>query len=73
MVLYMRTTLILPEGLVDEAREATGLSSKTETVVYALKEVVRRKKIADLKAMFGRVPIALDLDKVRGRHRIAAR
>ena len=66
----MRTTLDLPDGLVDEAREATGLTSKTDTVVYALKEVVRRKRIEELKAMFGKVDIRLDLDKIRGRRRI---
>ena len=65
----MRTTLILPEGLVDAARDAAGLSSKTETVVYALKEVIRRRQIADLKGMFGTVDVQLDLDKVRGRRK----
>jgi Arc/MetJ family transcription regulator len=68
----MRTTLILPEGLVDAARDAAGLSSKTETVVYALKEVVRRRQIADLKGMFGTVDVRLDLDKVRGRRKASA-
>jgi hypothetical protein len=65
----MRTTLILPEGLVDAAREATGLRSKTDTVVYALKEVIRRKRIEDLKSMFGKIDIDLDLDKTRGRRK----
>lgn len=63
----MRTTLILPEDLIVAAREATGLKSKTETVVYALKEVIRRKRIEDLKSMFGKVDINIDLDKTRGR------
>jgi Arc/MetJ family transcription regulator len=63
----MRTTLVLPDGLVDEAREAVGLSSKTETVVYALREVIRRKRIEELKSMFGTVDIRVDLDKTRGR------
>ena len=65
----MRTSLILPESLVDAAREATGLKSKTDTVVYALKEVIRRKRIDDLKSMFGKVDIAVDLDKTRGRRK----
>ena len=68
----MRTTLDLPEALIDEAREATGLSSKTETIVYALREVIRRKRIEELKAMFGTVDIRLDLDKIRGRQRAAS-
>ena len=66
----MRTTLILPDGLIDEACEAAGLKSKTETVVYALREVIRRKRIDELKAMFGSVEIRLDLDKARGRGRM---
>ena len=66
----MRTTLILPDGLIDEACEAAGLKSKTATVVYALREVIRRKRIDELKAMFGSVEIRLDLDKARGRGRM---
>ncbi len=66
----MRTTLVLPDGLVEAAREATGMASKTDTIVHALEEVIRRKRIDDLKAMFGTVDISLDLDKVRGRGKL---
>jgi hypothetical protein len=45
----MRTTLDLPEGLVEEARDAIGFKSKTDTVVFALKEIVRRKRVDELK------------------------
>ena len=45
----MRTTLDLPEGLVEEARDAIGFKSKTDTVVFALKEVIRRKRKDELK------------------------
>lgn len=65
----MRTTMILPPGLVEEARDAVGLKSKTETVVYALREVIRRKQLEELKSMFGTTEISLDLDYVRGRER----
>ena len=47
----MRTTLDLPEGLIDEAREAIGFKSKTDTVTFALKELVRRSKVQDLKKL----------------------
>jgi Arc/MetJ family transcription regulator len=63
----MRTTLDLPEHLIDEARAAVGFKSKTDTVIYALREVVRRSRVEDLKAMFGRVRIDLDLSKSRRR------
>ena len=63
----MRTTLDLPENLVDEARAAVGFKSKTDTVVYALREVVRRSRVEDLKSMFGTVRIDLDISKSRRR------
>ncbi len=63
----MRTTLDLPEALVEEARSAVGFKSKTDTVVFALREVVRRSRVEDLKALFGRVQIDLDIPKSRRR------
>lgn len=63
----MRTTLILPEALVDAARIASGRKSKTETIIYALEEVVRRSKVDALKAMLGTVAVQVDLAKTRGR------
>lgn len=63
----MRTTLDLPEGLVDEARATMGFTSKTETVVHALREVIRRKRLEALKEMFGTVNIDIDLDRSRRR------
>lgn len=63
----MRTTLDLPEGLVDEARAAMGFTSKTETIIHALREMVRRKRLEELKGMFGTVKI--DVDVARSRRR----
>jgi Arc/MetJ family transcription regulator len=63
----MRTTLDLPAGLVDEARVAMGFTSKTETVIHALREMVRRKRLEELKGMFGTVKI--DVDVARSRRR----
>jgi hypothetical protein len=63
----MRTTLDLPEKLVDEAREVLGFKSKTDTIVFALKEVIRRRHVQGVKDLFGKVHIELDLDKVRKR------
>ncbi len=59
--------MIIPPELVDEARQATGLKSKTETVIFALREVIRRKRLEELKSMFGKTDIDVDLRHVRGR------
>ena len=69
----MRTTLDLPDSLVDDAREVLGFKSKTDTVVYALREVVRRGHVEGLKALFGKVHIELNLDKARGRSKPPSR
>jgi len=65
----MRTTLILPEALIDEARATLGFTSKTDTVVYALREVVRRGRRDDLKALLGRVTFDVDPDDIRKKDR----
>lgn len=66
-VVRMRTTLDLPEDLVNEAKAMLGYKSKTDTIVFALKELVRRKKIEDLIDMFGTVHIDIDIPKSRRR------
>ena len=63
----MRTTLDLPIDLVDEARAALGFKSKTDTVVLALRELVRRRRVDDLKDLLGRVDLQIDLSKSRRR------
>jgi hypothetical protein len=69
----MRTTLILPEGLVEEARSALGYSSKTDTVVFALREVVRRSRVDDLKRLIGKIEFDFDPTKLRKRDRARLR
>jgi Arc/MetJ family transcription regulator len=63
----MRTTLDLPEDLVESARKALGFESKTDTVVVALRELVRRHRLEELKGLLGRAE--LDVDPARSRRR----
>jgi Arc/MetJ family transcription regulator len=65
----MRTTLILPETLVEEAKTALGFTSKTDTVVFALREVVRRSRVDELKALMGKVEFAFDPTEIRKKAR----
>ncbi|MGE3887380.1 MAG: type II toxin-antitoxin system VapB family antitoxin, partial [Vicinamibacterales bacterium] len=44
----MRTTLDLPDGLIDEARDAMGFTSKTETGGHAWREVIRRTRLEEV-------------------------
>ena len=63
----MRTTLDIPEPLIEEARQLLGFKSKTDTVVVSLQELIRRKRIDQLKAMMGHVKLEIDLPKSRRR------
>ena len=65
----MRTTLILPEALLDEARAALGFRSKTDTVVYALREVVRRSRADELKSLIGKIQFEFDPTELRRKDR----
>lgn len=65
----MRTTLDIPELLIDEARRTLGFKSKTDTVVLALKELIRRRRIEDLKDLMGHVRLDIDLARSRRRPR----
>jgi Arc/MetJ family transcription regulator len=65
----MRTTLDLPDVLMEEARSALGFKSKTDTVIYALREVVRRGKLDELKTLMGRVRFEFDPAELRRKDR----
>ena len=65
----MRTTLDIPEPLIEEARQLLGFKSKTDTIVVSLQELIRRKRIDQLKAMMGHVKLQIDLPRSHRRSR----
>ena len=65
----MRTTLDLPEEMIERARKAANLRTKTETVVAGLEELIRKGEREELRRLAGR--ISLDIDLTRSRRRKA--
>jgi hypothetical protein len=63
----MRTTLDLPIELLEEARSLLGFKSKTDTIILALRELVRRRRVDDLKDLLGRVELDVDVPRSRRR------
>ena len=63
----MRTTLDLPEELLEKAMKVSKANTKTKTIILALEELVRKSTIADLKNYKGTIDLEIDLDKLRDR------
>jgi hypothetical protein len=63
----MRTTLDIPEELLEEARRLLGFKSKTDTVVVSLTELIRRRRIDELKTLAGKIDLQLDVPASRRR------
>ena len=63
----MRTTLDLPEDLIDEAMKATKMNTKTKVIITALEELIRKSKISGLKEFKGKINLDINMDSVRGR------
>ncbi|NCD41044.1 MAG: type II toxin-antitoxin system VapB family antitoxin [Bacteroidia bacterium] len=63
----MRTTLDLPEKLVDEALKWSNQRTKTGVIVTALEEYVRKKKISAIREFKGKVDLDIELDSLRKR------
>ncbi len=63
----MRTTLDVPEKLIEEARKILGVESKSDAVVLSLTEIVRRKRLEELKAMRGKIQLHVDIAASRRR------
>lgn len=63
----MRTTIDLPESLVDEAVQLSPQKTKTAVIIQALEEYVRKIRLQELKKFKGTVDINLDLATLRKR------
>ncbi|MBK6327541.1 MAG: type II toxin-antitoxin system VapB family antitoxin [Chloroflexi bacterium] len=63
----MRTTLDLPEELLEKAMQVSNTNTKTKVIILALEELVRKSTIADLKQYKGAVDLEIDLDQLRKR------
>ena len=64
----MKTTLDLPEALIHEAMAATRATSKTQAVIVALEDLIRKSKISGLKEFKGKVDLDIDMNTLRNRH-----
>lgn len=65
--LSMRTTIDLPDDLLEEARRRSNLRTKRETVVAGLQELVRKANRESLRELAGKIDLDIDLNRSRGK------
>jgi len=63
----MRTTLEIPEELIEEAMKLTGAKTKSQLISDALKEKIERIKRQRLLTFKGKIDLDIDLDVLRDR------
>jgi len=63
----MRTTLDIPDALMDEAMALTHIPTKTDVIKVALQGLIQKEKIRDLKSYYGKLDLDIDLDSMRKR------
>jgi Bacterial antitoxin of type II TA system, VapB len=63
----MRTTLDLPEDLLDEAMKANKINTKTKVIFTALEGLIRKSKTSGLKEFKGKLDLDIDMNALRGR------
>jgi Arc/MetJ family transcription regulator len=63
----MRTTLDIPDNLVNEAMKATHIKTKTKVIITALEQLIRRAQLSELKEFKGKINLDIDLETIRGR------
>ena len=61
----MRTTIDIPSELMEEAQRLLGFKSKTDTVIFSLRNLIRRRRIEELKTLMGAVQLDIELAKSR--------
>ncbi len=64
----MRTTLDLPEDLINEAMKITKANTKTDLIKLALYNIIQKNKIKSLKNYKGKVNLDIDLNILRARN-----
>jgi len=62
----MRTTLNIPDNLMNEVQTLSGANSKTTAIVIAMQDYINRKKIEKIRSLRGKLEVDINLETSRG-------
>ncbi len=63
----MKTTVILPDEIMDEAMKLSHMKSKTALLIASLQAFIRDIRIRKLLELKGKIPLEVDIDTLRER------
>lgn len=63
----MRTTLDLPNELIEEAMIITNAKTKTQLITMALENIIKQERFNKLINFHGKIDLEIDLDSLRKR------
>jgi Arc/MetJ family transcription regulator len=63
----MRTTLDLPDALVQNAMKVSHQKTKTAVIITALQDLVRKSRLQELRQFKGQVNLDINLNVLRKR------
>lgn len=61
----MRTTLDLPENLIQEAMKATKIKTKRKVIITALEQLIRKSKLVESIEYIGQYDLEIDLNVLK--------
>ena len=60
-----RTTVTLPQKLVDDLLGVTRGKNKTQAVIFAIEEAIRKRKLEKIKKMAGTMEFDIEAEELR--------
>ncbi len=63
----MRTTVEVPQELLEEARLVSRSKTNRETIISGLEELIRKSRREELRQLAGRIDLKLNLRRSRKR------
>lgn len=60
----MRRTVVIDDGLLEEAREILGTKGIRETVEAGLREAIRRRRLEELRRSLGTIKLNLSAEEL---------
>ncbi|MBM3132727.1 MAG: DUF2191 domain-containing protein [Chloroflexi bacterium] len=60
-----RTTITIPQELITDLMELTKRKNKTQAVIFAIEEMIKKQKLEKIKNMAGKMEFDMEAEELR--------